>query len=124
MSLLRTSRSLIPRCSIPQPQLLICTRQFHTPPPLNAQPRRSPRVKAASQYRQTNGSLHKRNPTYNVEDSLPSMSILQTAQKEGILDLEPEKTLQFLHAFSLSNSMKSTGTWEEKLCAGKLLNPI
>ncbi|KAE8446814.1 hypothetical protein EG329_011591 [Mollisiaceae sp. DMI_Dod_QoI] len=50
-----------------------------------------------------------------IEDSLPSLVLLNSARKSGVLRVEPETALEFLREYQRMTA-KPSGTWEQKLC--------
>jgi len=114
MSLLRPSLTRLPKPSISHTPFLTITRSFHSPSPLNAQPRRSPRVKAKSQPAGSIRIPRSQHPSSNtpIEASIPPLSQLQTAFEEGTLDAEPSNAVEFLHDFMKGGS----SGLEEQLC--------
>jgi hypothetical protein len=78
-------------------------------------PSRSPRVKASSQPRP--GAIRVKR-TYDSEESLPPVALLNSVRKSCALDVEPENALEFLRRYQ-DESGKSSDGWEQRLCAGK-----
>ena len=111
MSTLRTARPLIEKG-----HLLLQSRKFHSTPSIKARPvpKQSPRVRAANS---SPGSTRVKR-TYNHEDSLPPIALLDAAKKSGALAVEPDEALQFLREYQALAGKSNTG-WEQKLCNGE-----
>jgi len=109
-----------PRKSVPLIEKafkLLGSRNFHAASYIQARPApsRSPRVKASSQPRP--GAIRV-NKTYDVEESLPPIALLNAARKSSALDVEPDNALEFLRRYQ-EEPGKSSGGWEQRLCDGK-----
>jgi hypothetical protein len=96
--------------------LMLGSRKFHSTPLFRAgpAPRRPPRVKAASP---APGAVRVKR-TYDSEDSLPPIALLNSARKSGALVIEPHEAVQFLREY-LALDGKSNAGWEQRLCNGE-----
>lgn len=111
MSTLRSARPLIEKGC-----LSLRSRNFHATPSIRARPapKQSPRVRAANP--PPWAARVKR--TYDHEESLPPITLLDAARKSGALAVEPDEALQFLREFQALAGKSNTG-WEERLCNGE-----
>jgi hypothetical protein len=98
---------------------LLGSRSFHTASRLGAKQssRAAPIVTRKS--RQVQGAQHMK-AAKDIEESLPPVSLLQSASKSGALDVHPEKALEILRDYQ-ELAKKSSPGWEAKLCTGKLV---
>ena len=96
---------------------LVCLRGFHASPSIAARPapRKSPRVAAA----QPSASTVRVKKTYSSEESLPPISLINSARKSGALVIEPVKALGFLRQYQ-ELAARPTPGWEQSLCTGEL----
>jgi hypothetical protein len=110
MSTVRGARPLIEKS-----RLVLRSRNFHVTPFLGARPapKRSPKVKAANPPPGA-GRLKR---TYDFEESLPPISLLNSARKSGALVVEPHEALHFLRGYQALDGKSNPG-WEERLCNG------
>jgi hypothetical protein len=100
--------------------LMLGSRKFQSTPLFRARPApRSPRVRAASP---APGAVRVKR-TYDFEDSLPPIALLNSARKSGALTIEPHEALQFLREY-LALDGKSNAGWEQRLCNGELSRDI
>ena len=111
MSTYRGARPLIERG-----YRLLPSRQLHETSFLRARPapRRSPRVNTGI----PPPSAVRVKRTYDFEESLPPISLLNSARKSGVLVVEPHKALEFLREYQ-ALAVKSSAGWERRLCAGE-----
>jgi len=111
MSTGRVARPLVEKAC-----LMLGSRTFHSTPLFQAgpAPRRSLRVKAASP---APGAVRVKR-TYDFEDSLPPIALLNSARKSGALVIGSHEALQFLREY-LALDGKSNAGWEQRLCSGE-----
>ncbi len=105
MSGARRAIPLIERAS--KPRYFHTTRYFLAKPA----PRRSPRVSSAK----SSPGLVKLSKSYEVEESLPPLALLNSAKKSGALGVDPQRALEFLHRYQ-ETGKKPGGGWEQQLC--------
>jgi hypothetical protein len=110
MSTVRGARPLIEKGC-----LLLRPRDFHATPFIRARPapKRSPKVRATNP--PAGGLRIKR--TYDYEESLPPIALLNAARKSGALAVEPDQALEFLREYQ-ALAGKSNAGWEQRLCNG------
>jgi hypothetical protein len=96
----------------------VCLRSFHAGSSIAARPapRKSPRVAAA----QPSASTVRVKKTYSSEESLPPISLINSARKSGALVIESGKALEFLRQYQ-ELSARPTPGWEQNLCTGELV---
>jgi hypothetical protein len=96
---------------------LVSLRGFHASPSIAARPapRMSPRVAAA----QPSNNRVRVKKTYSSEESLPPISLINSARKSGALVIESGKSLEFLRQYQ-ELAARPTPGWEQNLCAGEL----
>ncbi|PMD49573.1 HCP-like protein [Hyaloscypha bicolor E] len=108
MSTVRGARPLIEKGC-----LLLRPRDFHATPFIRARPapKRSPKVRATNP--PAGGLRIKR--TYEYEESLPPIALLNAARKSGALAVEPDQALEFLREYQ-ALAGKSNAGWKQRLC--------
>ncbi|KUJ19077.1 HCP-like protein [Mollisia scopiformis] len=96
-------------------------RCFHPTSIPKARPiaRASPKTRARLQ--QQEGSIRVRQAP-NIEDSLPPVVLLNSARKSGLLQIEPEKALDFLRQYQ-QLAVNPVGSWEQTLCNQHNIDP-
>jgi hypothetical protein len=110
MSTVRGARPLIEKGC-----LVLRSRDFHATPFIRARPasKRSPKVRAMNP---PAGSLQIKR-TYDYEESLPPIALLNAAEKSGALTVEPDQALEFLREYQALAGKSNVG-WEQRLCNG------
>jgi TPR repeat protein len=95
---------------------LLDSRAFYATPFVRAKPapKRSPRVKAGNPH----PGVVRVKRTYDFEESLPPIVLLDAARKSGALVVEPDKALGFLREYH-ALAGKPTAGWERKLCTSE-----
>jgi hypothetical protein len=111
MSTARGARPLIEKTC-----LVLRSRNFYVAPFLGARPapKRSPKVKAANP---PPGAVRVKR-TYDFEESLPPIALLNAARKSGALVVEPHEALHFLREYQALDGKSNPG-WEQRLCNGE-----
>jgi hypothetical protein len=96
---------------------LLCLRSFHASASITARPapRKSPRVAAS----QPSDSRIRVKKTYSSGESLPPISLINSARKSGALVIESGKALEFLRQYQ-ELAARPTPGWEQNLCTGEL----
>ncbi|KAE9367908.1 HCP-like protein [Stipitochalara longipes BDJ] len=115
MATLKSARPLIGKG-----YLLLGLKNFHGTPSTRVRPapKKSPRVRAANP---PTGAVRVKR-TYNHEDSLPPIALLDAARKSGALGVDPDQALQFLREYQTLAGKSNTG-WEQRLCNDHDISP-
>ncbi|KAK2624613.1 hypothetical protein QTJ16_005806 [Diplocarpon rosae] len=83
---------------------------------------RSPRVIAKTRALNPGSNVVKVKNTYDTQQCLPPMALLNSARKSGALSITPEKALGFLRTYHERTTVPGAG-WEQQLCSDHGISP-
>ncbi|RDL37455.1 uncharacterized protein BP5553_04888 [Venustampulla echinocandica] len=115
---------MIPRRLVPvlqKCQRQLGSRNIHSTPRCNAA--YSPTVRKIRNGQSNQRAAAAPRQNLSVDEALPPITMLSVAKKSGVIDIEPEKALEFLREYTKA-SASSTGDWEQKLCAEHGVTPF
>lgn len=95
---------------------LVYLRRFHASPPVKARPapRKSPRITSSTKQQ----SVIRVRKSYSIEESLPTISLLNSAKESGVLTVEQDHAIAFLRRYHELAERPIAG-WEQKICTGE-----